>query len=75
MNPTTTASRKAPRNGSTAFERARRAACLNAVEAAAALGVTLAELQAYEHGDALPDAVAIMHMARLYGVSADDLIA
>ena len=42
--------------------------------AASALGMDTAELASYEAGSELPDAVVILHMALLYGVSADLLI-
>lgn len=55
--------------------RNRQAVGMSVEEAAQWLGVTAAELRAYEMGEREPDAVVIRRMACLYGVSADELLA
>ena len=59
---------------SNAYANARKKRGLSIAAAAASLGVPEDELVRCERGELIPDAVEVLHMARLYGTSADYLI-
>ena len=59
---------------SNAYANARKKRGLSTAAAADLLGVSEDELVRCERGELIPDAVEVLHMARLYGTSADYLI-
>ena len=56
------------------YLRARQKAGISSQQASEALGIDRQRLSAYEQNALIPDAALVMHMARLYNVSADELI-
>lgn len=57
------------------YRKAREEAGVKAEQAAVALGVSITTLYAWERGETSPDADKLVEMIRLYGVSANYLLA
>lgn len=56
------------------FARAREKAGLSIVEAAQRLGITPAAIYQWESGDTFPDGRRIPEIAKVYGVTVDELL-
>lgn len=57
------------------YRQARENSGLKAQIAATKLGISVSTLSNWERGETSPNAVYVVRMAKLYGVSADELIA
>lgn len=57
------------------YKTCREKSGLTAQEVAGLVGVAISSVYNWEHGKTTPDAVVIVKLAQLYGVSADQLIA
>ena len=57
------------------YRKAREEAGVKAEQAAVSLGVSITTLYAWERGETSPDADKLVEMIRLYGVSANYLLA
>lgn len=56
------------------FAAARKKAGLNQVDAAKALGVTQGAISMWENGRTKPRSAQIVEIAKLYGVTVDELL-
>lgn len=56
------------------FSAARKKAGLNQVDAAKALGVTQGAISMWENGRTKPRSAQIVEIAKLYGVTVDELL-